>query len=442
MTNPEEAYVAQFAAARDSLPGSDLPWLATLREEGIDRFFELGFATPKNEVWKYTNLRALVKTPFAAASAVENGIHESLLAPYRLSGETHSLVFVNGFHRADLSRLGELPAGVEAGGLASILETDPEAVESHLGRIANRKEQSLVALNTALMADGAVVILGPGIRVDEPIHLLFVATGREKPAAFHLRNLIVAAPGSAVTIVETYLATDEGSYWTDATTEVVAATGAEVRHVKLQSEGSEAFHLASTQARLEDEGRYDSFDVSLGARLARNEIHTVLSGTKAQCRLRGVFLGRRRQHLDTTTVIDHRQADSVSEEVYKGVLDDTARGVFQGKIIVRPGAQKTDARQMNKNLLLSTAARMNTKPELRIDADDVKCSHGATVGDLDPEALFYLRARGLDEVGARRLLIGAFIDELVTSIDVPAARAHCGRAISRWLGHLSTRAHQ
>ena len=434
-TDARQAYLGQYAAAKAALPGHGLPWLAERREAAIARFAEQGFPTRKLEAWKFTDLRPLTRATFAPARVHTNGIDRAAIAPHLTAGlDCHLLVFVDGHHRADLSDVGALPAGARITGLADMLESDPEFVAAHLGD--DDAFDGPAALNAALAADGAVVALAEGVALERPVHLLFIATGGDTLAALHLRNLIVAGTRARATVIETYATTGAGCYWTNAVTDVVAESDAALHHVKLQAESAEAFHLAATRARIAEGGAYASFAVSLGARLARNEISAVLDGTGIDCRLAGAYLARGRQHMDTTTVIDHVAPGSHSNEHYRGVLDDESHGVFQGRIIVRPNAQKTDAHQLNKNLLLSESAQVDSKPELEIRADDVKCSHGATVGELDSEALFYLRSRGLDLGLAERLLIEAFVAEIVEAVEAGPLRDHVWRAVAGWLPGL------
>jgi Fe-S cluster assembly protein SufD len=436
--NPKTAgpYVGQFAEVKATLPGHDVAWLRELREEAIGRFSTLGFATPRIEEWKFTNLAPLtgtVFTPPSDAAATEAVTRESLV-PFLLEGEAcHRLVFVNGRFRPDLSDPGSLPAGVELTSLAVALAEEPELVKPHLGRLAKLDGQALVSLNAAFMADGAVLRLPRGAALTHPLHLLFVATPAPAPAVMHLRNLIVAEAGSSATIIESYAGPEDGTYWTNVVTEISAAADASIRHFKLQNESREAFHLAVNQVHLAERSGYDSFALSVGGRLSRNEIHAALDGTGVECRLNGAILARGHQHMDNSTWIEHRKPGSLSHEVYKNVLDDNAHGVFQGKIIVRPDAQKTDAHQLNKNILLAETARADTKPELEIHADDVRCSHGAAVGALDREAMFYLRSRGLDEPRAEQMLIEAFVGELLDEISVSAVRSHLKKTVSSWL---------
>ncbi|MFQ5785098.1 MAG: Fe-S cluster assembly protein SufD [Alphaproteobacteria bacterium] len=429
-----ETYVEQYAAARASLPGVDLPWLARLREAAIARFADAGLPTRRLEAWKFTDLRSLERTAYVPAPPRENGVGHDAIAELLPAGlACHLLVFVDGRLRAGLSDIGALPAGARLLGLAEALASDPETVEAALGAEEQGEGDAPAALNTALMRDGAVLVLDPGVALERPVHIVHLGTSETAPAANHLRNLVVAGAGSSVTLIETYAATNGAAYWTNAVADLRVGRDATVRHLKLQKESAEAVHVAATRVRLEPGSAYDGFALTRGARLSRNGIFARLDGGGIDCRLGGVFVARGRQHADTTTVIDHLKPGSHSREHYRGVLDDAAHGVFQGRIVVHPGAQQTDAHQLNKNLLLSEAAQIDTKPELEIHADDVKCSHGATVGELDAEALFYLRSRGLDAERARHLLIEAFLGEAVAAVEQTALRAHLWRDLANWL---------
>ena len=435
------AYVRQFAVAKATLPGHDVPWLAALRERAIERFAALGFPTRKLEAWKFTDLRPLTRIAFASPPRRANGISREGIARFLPEDvECHLLVFVDGRLRADLSRVGALPAGARLCGLAEALESFPDRLEAHLGREEAIDGHAPVALNTALMADGAVLMLDRGVVLDQPVHLLCLATAHEAPIAVHVRNLVVADAASGATVIESYAAAAPGAYWTNAVTDVAVREGAAIRHVKVQAEGGDAFHLAVTRVALADACRYESFVAALGGRLGRNEIAAVINGEDVECRLGGIILARGRQHLDATTLIDHAKPGSFSDEHYRGVLDEFAHGVFQGKIIVRPDAQKTNAHQLNKNLLLSETARVDTKPELEIHADDVKCGHGATAGELDADSLFYLRTRGLDGEAAERLLIESFVGEIIDSVGIPRLRPHLWRVVAGWLSRIENRA--
>ncbi len=428
------AYGRRFEELKPSLPGAGIGWLEALRGRAIERLTENGFPTRKIEAFKFTDLTRLNRTAFDPALPPTNGLAKEALAPYLLEdGPAHLLVFVDGRHRPELSDLGALPQGVSVASLAEVLAAAPHWLEAALAAPPPSDGEALLAFNTAFMRDGAVLRLAPGVRLETPLHLLFVTSPAGAERAMALRNLILAEEGSSATVLESYAGEGAGRYLTSAVTQVVVGEGAALRHAKLQDEGSDAIHLAATSAALATGSSYASFALSLGGRLARNDIAALLDGSGIDCDLSGAYLGRGRQHLDTTTWIDHAKPGSTSREHYMGVLDESAHGVFQGKITVRPDAQASDAHQLNKNLLLSDRAQVDTKPELEIHADDVKCSHGATAGELDADSLFYLRARGLDEELARRLLIEAFIADVVDHVEATAVREHLKRAVLGWL---------
>ena len=423
-----QPYLDQYGAAKAALPGAGAPWLAGLRDAGIARFRALGFPTPKVEAWKYTNLNALRKIDFRPAGEVETAAG---IAVDR--GAAHRLTFVNGRFRPDLSAPGDLPEGVELTGLAELLARDPAALEGRLGRLAADDGEAMLALNTALMADGYVLRIGRGVTVTDPIEILFIGAAGQAPLAYHPRNLVIAEPGSEAVIVEDHIGHGSGAYFANGATEIFAAEGARLRHYKLQDEAAEAYHLHAAYALLAAGAAYESFQLALGGRLARHELRVVLDGAGATCRLNGAYLADGARHVDNTTLIDHASAGASSREVYKGVLDGKARAVFQGTIRVRRDAQQTDGHQLHRALLLSEQAEIDAKPALEIYADDVKCSHGATAGELDDDALFYLRARGIPAEEARRLLIGAFLDEVVDEITFTAVRDAFRDRVSGWL---------
>ena len=427
------AYAECFAEVRAELPGRGLAWLDERRARAIARFADAGFPSPRVEAFKYTNLAPLSRTVYRPAPRRVNGVAPGDFAHLLLAGtEEHRLVFVDGHYRADLSQPGAHASGIEVTSLAAALEADPGALKRYFAT-AEEASSALVDLNTALMTDGAVIRLAEGAQLEAPIHLLFLAGPGEGPRAHVVRNLILAGAGSRATVLESHAGAEGQAYWGHAVTEVALGIGARVRHYKLQREGPEAVHVATTGVRLAAEAIYESFVLATGGRLARNEISVTLEGEGSDCRLGGALLGRGRQLLDATTWIDHAKPGATSREVYKSVLDDDAHGVFQGKITVRPDAQRSDAHQSSKNLLLSTGARIDTKPELEILADDVKCSHGATVGELDGEAVFYLRSRGLDEGAARRLLIEAFVADVFDEVEDETVREHMRRLTAAWL---------
>ena len=430
---PSTPYLQQFAKVRASLPGAGRDWLDAARDEAIERFRKSGFPTQKIEAWKFTNLNPLTRIAFRGSAAPPGpALTHAALATYRLTPDCHLVVFVNGRFRPDLSVLDHLPDGTRVVDLSVADEDDLKALSAPPTVAVDPRARALFDLNTACMGDGAVIHLGRGAVLD-PVQLLFVAAPEGEPIVLHSRNLIRAEAGSSAMVVETYVGLGDGLYWTNAVTQVSVAPNAVLRHYKLQAEGAQAFHVATTSVRLDREAAYRMFALSLGGDLSRNEVDIDIAATNAEVRLVGATLARGDQHLDTTIRINHAQPRGTSSQDFRSVVDDRAHAVFQGRIRVAPDAQKTDAQQVNRNLLLSAAAGADTKPELEILADDVKCSHGATVGDLDKDALFYLRARGVSEPEARSLLIDAFVGDLIEGIEGDAARIYFRRAVSGWL---------
>lgn len=422
--NASERFVAGFADARGTLPGGDREWVTALRQAGIDRFASLGLPAARQEAWKYTRLTALERGEFALPAAADADV--PALDALRLGADAHRMVFVNGRFRAELSDLARLPAGARVSSLATALEDDDPALRQVLNG-ADQENDPFVALNTAYMGDGALLELADGCVLDAPLQLLFVA-GAGAAYVNHVRNVVIAGANGQATVVEAYVAPEGGSYFTNACTELRLAPGARIDHLRLQDEDESAFHIGRVRATVGRDAGYRSQVFSLGAQLARTDIDVRLA-TGAECDLDGLYLAHRRQHVDHQTRIDHAEPNARSNEYYKGILDGAARAVFAGSVLVRKDAQKSDARQMNRNLLLSPRTEVDTKPQLEIYADDVKCTHGATVGQLDPVELFYLRTRGLDETAARQLLIHAFANDLVDRIADPGARAFIYRAI-------------
>jgi Fe-S cluster assembly protein SufD len=427
-TRPAD-YLRRHAAARPRPPGA----LAALSERGAAAFGAKGFPTQRDESWHYTSLTPLLGTEFSA-DAAPMPVDRARL-PGLLQGREaqHRLVFVNGALRADLSAPGTLPAGVELSGLVAAAQQRPALLEAGNVLATELAARPLAALNAALLGDGFVLRLADGVVLDAPLEILWIGTGAERPPLYHPRNAIVLGAGAHATVVEHHVGLCIGSYFSNSVTEITLGRGAVLRHCKVQDEARESFHLALTAARLAEAAQFDSFVFSLGSRLARNEIEVRLEGARAHCRLNGAYLARGDQHLDHTTVIDHAAPETTSKELYKGVLDGRARGVFQGKIVVRRGAQKADGQQLSRALLLSDRAEIDAKPELEILADDVKCGHGATVGELDAAALFYLRSRGIPEIEARRILIEAFVGEVIGSVALSGMRMSLERNLERWM---------
>ena len=403
--------------------GSELPGagLSGKRSRALEAFANGGFPTPRSESWKYTNLDRLARTDFDPIPAAADG---SIPEDYCLAG-AYRIVIVNGRFAPDLSTVGDLPAGVFLAPLSASIEDVEDELSPH------GDGTSLVALNTAFMRDGLVLKLSQGAVPERPVQVLHV-TGRAGIST-HPRTLVVAEAESRTTVVETFVGNCSEGYWTNAVTELRIAAGARVSHVKLQAEAASAYHTALTRVGLGRDSGYDSTALGTGAALSRNETRVAFEGTGSECNLRGGLLLRGRQHGDNTTEADHRVPHTSSRQIFRNALDDAARAVFQGGVVVRKDAQKTDSSQSSRSLLLAPGTRADAKPELRIFADDVKCAHGATVGDLDRNVLFYLQSRGIAPAEARALLIEAFVAEIVEGAPKGAARDHLAGAVSAWM---------
>ena len=426
-SNLVDQFADHYGGLKPQLPGAGLGWLGQLRDDGMAAFQASGMPTAKAEDWRYTNLRAMTKSVFQPAGA--DGVPASVAVD---SGAAHRLVFVNGLFRPDLSHAGDLPAGARLSPLSQALEDRPDLLEPHLGRLLSTEDASLVALNMAMMRDGFVLHLGPGVRVDDPIEMLFISSAAAGAVHFHPRGLILLEEGCAATVVEDHVG-QSGSYFSNCATEIDIATAASLRHYKLQDEALDAFHTHATIAKLGHDARYESFVLSVGAALSRHEIRVALAGEGAACRLDGAYLAAGGQQVTNRTLVNHLAPAASSSQVYKGVLDDRAQAAFLGTIKVWPDAQLTDGHQLNKAILLSDKAEIDTKPELLIHADDVKCSHGATAGELDGDALFYLRSRGIAEAAARAMLIEAFLADVIEHISFSVVRDAYRERAAAWM---------
>jgi Fe-S cluster assembly protein SufD len=434
-TEPFGWYLEDFARAEERLAGATLPWLQALRRKGLRRFTEIGFPTVRDEDWKYTDLTPLKTRNFRIAQrsgpSMDTAAQEGLGFP---GLRAHELVFIDGFFSESYSRPGPAAAGLRAESLARTLGEDPGALkESLVQRLEKPSADAFTALNTAFLTGGAYLQVAAGVSIELPIHLLFISTGAEELVASHPRVVISVGANAQVKVIETYTGLGEHSSLTNALTEIHAGQNATVEHYRVQKEGLKGYHIGKLLIQQRRDSRVVSHSIALGAALSRVGIDVDLAEEGAEVVLNGLYMAQGRQHVDHHTRIDHLKPHSRSEEFYKGVLGGHARGVFNGKVIVHEGAQKTDARQSNKNLLLSPHAEADTKPELQIYADDVKCSHGATVGQLDETALFYLRSRGIDHDTARALLTYAFADDVISRIDIDPIRTSLERGI---LGQL------
>ena len=415
-----EGYVAAFDQLAAEAPATS--GTQTLRRAAFDRFVALGFPTTKNEDWHFTSVAAIADLEFVLLAAKSGDVGPAELAQFGFGATGWlTMVFVNGRFAPELSAMKHLPAGVELVDLASAWSKAPAAVD-RVGTIASYDSHSFTALNTAFMYDGAVLKIAPDTNVARPIHLLFVTDAAAAKGMMHPRNLVTVGRNSKAVIVESYVSTTNAIYLTNAVTEVAVAEGATLQHFRIQREASRAYHVGTVEVTQARDSHYVSFSLATGAALSRSNIYTTLDGEGSGATLNGLYMIEADQHSDHQTQVIHAQPNTFSRELYKGVLDGRSHGVFNGKVYVHPVAQKTDGKQTNKTLLLSPNAQVDTKPQLEIFADDVKCTHGATIGQIDQTALFYLKSRGIENGLARRLLTYAFAADVLETIEVDEIR--------------------
>jgi len=433
------AYLARHDGLAEHLPGHRHPWVSALRRRAAEVFARQGFPTRRDEAWRYTDLRALTETRFdEPLLAVDRPV---LLPDGIADAAAPRLVFLDGRFRPDLSDLDSLPEGVRVESLGALLEAGEEDVRDRFGALARAETSAFVALNAMLAEDGAVITVTAPPEAAARLHLVSVGSASgDRPVAFHPRHLIRLAEGARLTLFDSAVGEGTTPYLNNTVAEIALAPGARLTHVRLQAEAGRSFHVSTVFAEVGERGEYESFVLATGARLARNEVHATLAGPKAAAHLNGAQLGDGERHVDTTTVITHAAPDCASRQTFKSVLAGRSRAVFQGKIHVHRAAQKTDGYQMNQALLLSPSAEIDAKPQLEIYADDVKCSHGATVGELDADQLFYLRSRGLPLREARAILIEAFLADALEAVEDEAFRSALGQATAGWWARAHTEA--
>ncbi len=416
-----ESYVAAFEELTSDTTAAPA-WVQSVRRAAFDRFAALGFPTTKNEDWHFTTVSPIADRDFTLLQAKSGDVRRDELAPFRFGAENwHTMVFVNGRFAPELSDCVTLPAGVRVWDLASAWTKAPDVVD-RIGKVASYDTQSFTALNTAFMHDGAVVQISKQTELARPIHLLYVTDANAAKGMMHPRNLILVGRQSKATVIESYVSTTDAMYFANPVTEVTLAEGATLRHYTMQRESERALHVGTTEVMQGRDSHYVSFSFATGAALSRSNVYTTLDGEGSGATLNGLFMLDGEQHSDHQTQIVHAQPNTFSRELYKAVLDGRAHGVFNGKVYVHPVAQKADGKQTNNTLLLSDTAQIDTKPQLEIFADDVKCTHGATVGQIDQTALFYLKSRGIPEHFARRLLTYAFAADVLEKIEVDEVR--------------------
>ena len=414
-----ETYLTQFNSLHSD-PGTQAPsWLRRIREEAITRFKEIGFPTTRDEDWKYTNVAPIARAEFVPSWECSNGRQPSA-GVTDSTAKSHGwieLAFVGGDFASALSSVPELPTGARVMSLASALVQEADLVQPHLARYADIRENGFVALNTAFIRDGAFIYVPEGVTLEVTIHVLFSASTGGEATVSYPRNLIVLAEGSRAVVMESYEGPGQGPYFNNVVTEVVLGSEARLDYYRLQREGPEAYHVSATRVDQGQDSRFTSFYMDLGGRLGRNDLKVSLRAEGSSCSLNGLYLTGDHQHIDNHTTVDHQSSFTPSRQLYKGILDGHSRAVFNGKIIARKGTHQVDAHQTNKNLLISEDSQVSTKPQLEIFADDLKCTHGATVGQLDEEALFYLNSRGIGQEAARLFLTYGFAQGVLSQIE-------------------------
>ncbi|MGH8477818.1 MAG: Fe-S cluster assembly protein SufD [Methylococcales bacterium] len=415
----KDHYHTEYNTIASDLPGSGLAWMKELRERALLSFSESGFPSPREEEWRYTNVAAIERKRFSVRNGASEAIDAGQVERFRIEG-TSTLVFVNGHFDRELSVLPESAPGMIVCPMREALENHAGLVAQNFARILDARSNSFLNFNTALFTDGAFIYLPHELKLQVPLHLLFVSTAADGLAT--TRNLLIAEPGSRAEIIESHIGVGDFGYLSAAVSELAIAKHAEIMWSKLQCETQRGFHFGGLYAQVNQHARFHHANFSFGGLLVRNEVHADLSEA-SECSLDGLFLCTGRQHVDNHTRIRHRDTHGISRETYKGILDQRARGVFQGRIIVEQDAQKTDAMMSNRNLLLSNDAEIDTKPQLEIYADDVKCAHGVTVGQLDEQSIFYLQSRGMGGESARNMLTFAFANEMVDKITSQALRS-------------------
>jgi Fe-S cluster assembly protein SufD len=429
--NLKDWYLNNFSSFESSLNGEKKSGIHDLRKEAINNFVNLPFPTTRDEEWKYTNISPLLKHNFIPADAGSK-VNPQEITSFLFEELEHNLiVFINGHYSEELSKIKDLPEGVLVKSISEALKENKDILDTHFGKYAENNYNVFSALSTAFIKDGTFIYIPQNIVVEEAIHILYLVVSPNEKLLVQPRNLIIAEKNSQSTIIEHYSSLSRDIYFTNTVTEVVVKENAYIDHIKLQEESRKSFHIARMEADIHRNGNFVSHFISTGAELSRNDFNARFADEGGECTLNGLFLTEENQLCDIHTVIDHAKPHCNSYEHYKGILDDKSRGVFNGKVLVRKDAQKTNAFQENNNIILSDEALVNTKPQLEIFADDVKCSHGATIGQLDMDAMFYLKARGIGEEKGKAILLHAFASDVIKSVKIPPVRNYLEGIISR-----------
>lgn len=428
VTNQSEQFRSQLENYLTQSGIQEPGWLSEIRRQAMNHFDELGFPTTKHEDWRETNIKPITETEFAAPSSSEISaadINDVVLQDV----EGARVVFGNGVFSNEHSSVNALPDGVIAGSLAEAWEKHADVLEPYFARLGSFEKQAFAALNTALMQDGLFIFVPQDTVVEEPIQVIFASKSNGSPSVSFPRVLVVAGKNSHVKIVESYTGNDGDVYFSNAVSEFVCGENAHIEHVKFQRESEAAFHIANTKVIAEANANFKTHSLAFGGRLSRTDYLTTLNGEGITCTLNGLYMPHGKQHFDHRLTVEHAKPNCNSHQLYKGILNDTARAIFRGKFHVHQDAQKTDAYQSNNNILLSNDAEINTRPQLEIYADDVKCSHGATIGRLDQDQIFYLQSRCVNAESARSLLIYAFAYEIIEQIGIEATHPEITKLI-------------
>lgn len=436
MIQPDEIkkqYLENFQVFENSLNGEKEKPFHLVRKEAIESFSNLNFPAVKDEEWRFTNISPLLKNKFVLPQVDQSRSIEDL-SKYLIEGlETNLLTFVNGIYSAELSSIYDLPEGVVICNIAEAAEKHHPLLEKYFAKYAKNKDNIFNSLNAAFTNNGAFIYIPDGKIIEKPVMILHVVSAGEDKLLVQPRNIFIAGTNSQVKIIENYTSVNGGVYFTNAITEIICGEDAVVEHIKLQNESHNAFHIATIEIDLEKHSNFSSYNVSLGSAITRNNINAKFNAEWSECTFNGLLLTDGTQLIDNHTMIDHAVPNCVSHELYKGVLDGKSKAVFNGKVMVRKDAQKTNAFQQNKTIILSDEALIDTKPQLEIFADDVKCSHGATIGRLDEDSLFYLRARGIGLEQAKTILIYAFASDVVHSINIDPLKDHLEKLLAERL---------
>jgi len=433
LSEKDNGYINGFAGFEKTAPGSNLGWLKSIREQAITKFSELGFPTPRDEDWRFTNVAPIARSSFHIPLNGIDQVSAADLTPYQFKGEQISeLVFINGHYSSELSTITKLPDGVIVLNLAEAIDSQENILKENLAKYADFKDEAFTALNTAFMEDGGFIYIPKGTVVEEPIHLLYISTGGENPSITNPRNLIIAEENCQANIIEHYVSLEDNVYLSNVVTEMVVGENSTVGHYLIELESKKAFNISTLRVQQARSSNIRSHSVLLGGSLVRNNVHPVLAGEGCDSLINGLYMSTQRQHIDNYMKVEHASPHCDSRQLYNGVLDGRSRGVFHGRIIVHEDAQKTDAKQTNRNLLLSDHAQIDTKPQLEIYADDVKCTHGATIGQIDENALFYLRSRGISKEASRDIIMHAFTNETLESMTVDSVKNYCTNLITDW----------